>query len=156
MHCLRRWIVCAAAVLGCTGCDGTPQMNYDSVDLVPVYGKVTLDGKPLPEAVITFEGSDGQFSYALTDANGEYRLQFDTVEQGATPGAKTVRISTTRKILGLNAEEGEQEEGAQGEGPAVKPGPSGEKVPARYNKKSELHVQVAADKTEFNFELVSR
>lgn len=156
MQRLIRWIACAATALSCAGCDGTPQMNYDSVDLVPVYGKVTLDGEPLPQAVVTFEGSDGQFSYAMTDADGEYRLQFDTVAQGATPGAKTVRISTTRKILGLNAAEGEQEEGAQGEGPAVKPAPSGEKVPARYNKKSELQVQVAADKTEFNFELVSR
>ena len=54
----------------------------------------------LADAVVTFDGDDGQFSYGLTDAAGHYTLQFDSVKQGVKTGKKTVRISTTRKILG--------------------------------------------------------
>ena len=128
-------------------------MNYDAVTLVPAHGRITLDGQPLPSAVVTFEAADSQFSYGMTDPNGEYELQFDTVAGGVTPSAKTVRISTTRKILGLNTEDGEGEVGAT---PVTKPAPGAEKVPPKYNAKSELKIEVKPDQTEYDFDLVSK
>ena len=89
----------------------------------------------------------------MTDANGEYELHFDTVAGGVTPGAKTVRISTTRKILGLNTEDGEGEVGATS---ATKRAAGAEKVPPKYNGKSELKIEVTPDKKEYNFDLVSK
>lgn len=126
-------------------------MNYRSVELVPASGTVTLDGQPLPNAVVTFEDAEGQFSYGLTDADGDYELQFDSAVSGVRPGPKTVRISTTRKILGLNTEEeeGGEESGAKAAAPK-------ELVPEKYNRQSELTVEVTPDRTRYDFDLKSR
>lgn len=138
------------------GCGFAPAPNYGKVSLLSVSGTVTLDGKPLPEAVVTFDADDGQFSYGLTDSAGRFALRFDSVKSGVTPGKKTVRISTTRKILGLNTkDEGGEESG--GEGAAAKPADTPtELVPVRYNKKSELSVEVSPNQTHFDFPLVSK
>ncbi|MCA9155807.1 MAG: carboxypeptidase regulatory-like domain-containing protein, partial [Planctomycetales bacterium] len=52
-----------------SGC-GSAGADYSKVDLIQVSGTVTLDGQPLPKAVVTFETPDGQFSYAMTDSSG--------------------------------------------------------------------------------------
>lgn len=144
------------ATIGTAGCDTTPRMDYSSVGLVDAHGTVTLDGQPLPAAVVTFDSPEGTFSYGLTDAEGRYELQFDSDMQGVAPGPKTVRISTTRKILGLNSED-EGEEGEVSEEEAATPtgGADQEKVPAKYNEKSELTVEVTADRTQYDFDLTS-
>lgn len=133
------------------GCHSSMQSDYSQLKLVPAHGRITLDGQPLAQAVVTFDAEDGQFSYGLTDANGNYRLQLDSVQRGVTPGKKTVRISTTRKILGLNTSEGggESDEADEGARQTV------EKVPERYNKQSELTVEVTPSQTEYNFDLTS-
>ncbi len=133
-----------AAVLGCGG----PVGDYSKVDLVKASGKVALDGQPLAGAVVTFEDpTDDTFSYGLTDAQGRYVLQFDSEMKGVKTGKKVVRISTTRKILGLNSKPG-QEEGAD---PDQRP--KGEQVPERYNKKSELTADVTASQKTYDFDL---
>jgi hypothetical protein len=145
------------------GCGGvTPTADYSKLKLLNVSGVVTLDGKPLPAAVVTFDADDGQFSFGQTDSNGKFTLQLDSVKDGVTPGKKTVKISTTRKILGLKTKEpgdGEAPAGEEGggEGDAAKAGnrPK-ELVPARYNKKSELTVEVSSEKTHFEFSLVTK
>lgn len=138
--CLMAWF--------CLGCGG-PAADYSSLKLVNATGTVKLDGQPLPDAVVTFDAPDGQFSYGLTDSGGRYSLQIDSEMRGVTPGEKTVRISTTRKILGLNASEGESE----GDPAGAKA--SAEKVPTKYNKDSELKVTVTPDKTQYDFDLKS-
>ncbi|MCA9054993.1 MAG: carboxypeptidase regulatory-like domain-containing protein, partial [Planctomycetaceae bacterium] len=120
-------------------------------------GKITLDGRPLPNAVVTFEASDGTYSYAMTDSDGEYELQFDSEMEGVRPGPKTVRISTTRKLLGLNVAEGDDPnatgETEQGKPKAIqKPQ---ELVPTRYNEESELTVEVTPDEKTYNFDLTT-
>ena len=134
------------------GCDTAPRMDYGKVDLVKAHGTITLDGQPLSGAVVTFDAPDGQFSYGLTDSSGQYTLQFDSEMTGVTPGKKIVRISTTRKILGLNSEDEEGGEASPEGGPAAS---AEEKVPAKYNKDSELTVDVTTDETEYDFELSS-
>jgi hypothetical protein len=134
------------------GCSTSPQMDYSGVKLLSVSGTITLDGEPLEGAVVTFE-EDGTFSFGQTDSGGDYTLQFDTETNGCTPGTKLVRISTTRKITGLNTEE----EGGGGE-TSDEPGQSGdggsaEKVPACYHKDSKLTVEVSSSKTSFDFDL---
>ena len=143
--------ICLLFTLGCGGV--APTANYGSVTLLSVSGAVTLDGKPLPAAVVTFDAEDGQFSYGLTDSKGNFSLQFDSAKSGVTPGKKTVRISTSRKILGLNS----KEEGGDEDGGEAKASPrSTELVPERYNKKSELFVEVSSSKKHFDFPLVSK
>lgn len=132
------------------GCSTGPRMDYSSIELVDASGSITLDGQPLANAVVTFDGDDGQFSYGLTDAAGHYTLQFDSVKQGVKTGKTTVRISTTRKILGLNSED----EGG-GEDPKAKAPAAVERVPEKYNRNSELTVEVTPDRTEYDFDLKS-
>ncbi len=128
------------------------------MNLLSVSGTVTLDGKPLPHAVVTFEDSEhGTFSFGMTNTSGDYQLRFDSEAQGCTSGQKRVEISTTRKILGLNStEEGATPEGeGGGEGASVTP-PAQELVPKRYNKQSELLVEVSSSATTHDFALSSK
>ena len=146
-----------ALLLLVSGCSTAPSADYSKLDLVNVTGKINLDGTPLVGAVITFEDPEtSQFSYGQSDASGRYYLRLDTNKDGVVRGKKVVRISTTRKILGLNDSEEEDEEvEADGKGAEV-PTKAMELVPERYNKKSELEADVSASATEFNFDLSSK
>jgi len=139
---------CFLLLLG-AGCGG-PAADYGGLNLVNATGTIRLDGEPLSGAVVMFEAADGQFAYGLTDSNGGYSLQLDSEMKGVVPGDKTVRISTTKKILGLNSSEGGEADPA-----SAKP-QGGEKVPGKYNKASELKVTVTPDKTQYDFELASK
>ena len=160
-----RGLSVATLLLVAVGCGGPPQSDYSKVDLLSVDGTVTLDGSPLANAVITFENpEDSTFAYALTDASGGYQLRFDSVMMGCTPGTKVVRISTTRRIPGLNGGEegGGEGEGDLGEGEIGEEGgeaqassSGGEQVPSQYNRESELEVEVSAGNQHFDFDLVS-
>lgn len=140
------------------GCQSAPQSNYDLVDLVLATGTITLDGNPLADAVVSFDAPDGQFSYGMTDSSGHYILQFDTVKTGVTPGPKTVKVSTARTILGLNADEddGESPDEEVGDNGAKKIGRPEELVPEKYNRQSVLKTEVTPDQTEYNFDLTSK
>jgi hypothetical protein len=142
--------VCLVLFLS-AGCGG-PAADYSQLNLVNASGTVTLDGQPLPGAVVMFEAPDGQFAYGMTDAGGGYSLQLDSEKKGVVAGEKTVRISTTKKILGLNASEGGESDPAT----AKKEAASGEKVPEKYNKASELKLTVSPDQTVYDFDLTSK
>ena len=145
------WAAVVAVSVGVlAGCDAPPRSNYDGLGLVPVTGTITLDGQPLAGAVVSFDAPDGQFAYGLTDSSGNYSLQVDSVAKGCPSGPRTVRISTARKVLGLNSDE---EGGSGGEGP---PKPKvEERVPEKFNKNSELKIEVTKDKTDYDFDLKS-
>jgi len=75
------------------------------VDTVSVSGRVTLDGKALANAHISFEpvvttADDMSVgSYARTDADGNFTLLLVTTGQpGAMPGRQKVRITTARPV----------------------------------------------------------
>ncbi len=155
---LRKCAFCLLVSLVLSGCSGGPGTDYSQVELLNVSGIVTLDGEPLPNAVVTFVNPETDtFSYGLTDRSGQYSLQFDIVRSGCTPGAKRVEISTTRSILGLNsAEEGAAPDGEES-GEGAEPAPKiQELVPLRYNQKSELTVEVSASSRTHDFALNSK
>lgn len=138
------------------GCNTSPQMNYDSVDLVKVTGTVTLDDKPLPDAVVKFESADGQYSFAKTNEKGQYTLQFDSEMQGVTPGEKTVRISTAAS-LGEGLEEEEAPPGEGGDESETSGPKKAELVPEKYNKNSQLKRIVKPKESQtFDFDLKSK
>jgi hypothetical protein len=135
------------------GCSTKPKVDYGKVTLLSVSGTVKFDGKPLANASVIFENPDTSFSYGQTDANGKYSLQFDSLKSGCTPGKKTVRISTRRKA---GEERGDPDGDSGDEEGNVKPASAAEQVPERYNKKSELSVEVSSSKTTFDFDLQSK
>lgn len=133
-----------AVLAGC----GQAGPDYGSLDLCAAKGTVTLDGKPLPKALVLFEAEDQTYSYALTDDAGNYSLMFNSEKSGVTKGNKTVRIWSSKGIPGMAEAGGSVEE----EDPDVKPDKA-EKVPPKYNQNSELTVTVEKSSEVFDFEL---
>ena len=158
---MRSLISAFAAAAFLCGCDTAPRADYSGLNLVDVTGTVTLDGEPLPDAVITFDEPDGRsFSYARTDSAGGYTMRFDSDVNGVLPGPKRVRISTTRSIVGLEPpgqgeadglDEAEDAGGEEAFGPTAE-----ELVPARYRgADSELAADVSDEADTFDFDLTS-
>ncbi len=124
------------AVVVLAGCGaGGPEIAY-------VTGKVTMDGKPLPNATVVFVPENGRPAGATTDEEGEYVLNFAQGRKGAIPGESTIRIMTFR-----DADQDENGKSIPG---------SPETVPAKYNTESTLTFHVEAGKKNVaNFELES-
>ncbi len=109
----------------------------------PVSGKVTLNGHPLPDAILSFMPASDEQSplFARTDAEGAYVLDEADGVAGALVGEYTVRITTFR-------------DGNRNIDPPIPFVP--EKVPAKYNIQSKLTVDVKPEENVFNFDIVSK
>jgi hypothetical protein len=132
MRCRRylAWLLLPAlATLGCG--PGGPRT-------VPVSGRVTWEGQPLANAVVTFTPSNPDPSVkpipestGRTDAQGNYTLKLDARRPGAVSGSHRVRVS----IFDRN-------------------GGRGQLVPPQYNKRTTLTFTVPpAGTQEANFTL---
>jgi hypothetical protein len=114
-------------------------------EIASVSGTVTLDGKPLPEAFVYFRHADGgRISESSTNDKGEYKLNYSLEESGAMVGPNTVRISTFIETV-------KEDSGAIVKGTNKK-----ELVPSKYNKQTELNVEVKSGRNAFNFDLKSK
>jgi hypothetical protein len=118
---------CAIGFAALVGCSRSPY--------VPVTGRVTLDGNPLPNALVEFHPENLRCSFGTTNENGEYRLVHLDDSAGARIGVNTVRIRTAGFTEDLRAVE---------------------RVPKKYNSESILIREVTADSTTFDFELTTR
>jgi hypothetical protein len=118
------WLLAAWLVVVC-GCSSSEHLSE-------VKGLITLDGRPLPDAMVVFSPTGkGTTSYGRTDSDGNYRMLFRDNEYGAWLGENIVRITT----FDLGGKK--------------------EQVPVVYNTKSTLKVQVADGENVHNFELKS-
>ena len=113
----------------------------DLPELGNVTGVVTLDGEPLPGASVEFVPENRNPSIGLTDEQGRYTLTFHASADGALIGEHKVRISTFQSAFQDN-------EGTRH--PAVP-----ERVPARYNKRTELVAEVKPGEQTLDFALTS-
>jgi hypothetical protein len=138
-----------ALLVAAGGCGGG---SGDSLPRHAVYGKVTLDGKPLEQGVISFT-PDAQGASPVTGGGvisaGSYSIPRD---QGLTPGKYKVAITASDAPIALAAGE------APGAPPRAKTKAKPEPViPAKYNAKSTLEREVKADGSNtFDFELTSK
>jgi hypothetical protein len=129
-------LCCLAALVVLVGCSGR-----DLPDLGEVHGKVTLDGKPLPNANVSFDPVEkGRSSFALTDAEGNYALRYGADVNGAKLGKYNVRIWTYQK--------GGDEPGSPKEIP--------EMVPEKYLKPGAITKDVTEEDNVFDIELTSK
>ena len=144
----------------CFGCSG----SGTEVELEKVSGVVTMDGKPLADAVVVFTPEKGNPSTAQTDAAGKYELAHRGNAMGAIPGKHEVRITTGQPptpavdpdadadadvsqletATGIGFEEAESE--------AAKKDP----IPAKYNTNTTLTADVKTGENTINFDLVSK
>ncbi len=137
-HLLPRLCYFAGLLMLLAGCGGS------SVTLVPVTGTVYLDDQPLANAKIVFTPAEGRASFATTDAQGRYKLLYTADLAGAVTGKHRVTISTFIEP----DPESSIEERKLGQV---------EKVPAKYNKKSTLEMEVStADREPMDFKLSSK
>ncbi len=127
-------IVLTIASVGCGGSGlAMPETGL-------VEGTVTMDGQPLPNVSIVFQPQDdpkARASMALSDEQGHYSLSYHADKQGALIGPHKVSVTT----------------------PSDAPDPSGqakEPIPAKYNSKSELVVEVQAGSNDIPLELTSK
>ena len=115
-------------VLFLSGCNRSPATAF-------VDGTVTFDGKPLVNAEVGFHPVDGSRpSFGMTDASGNYWLQFSPTLKGALPGEHKVVILTAGESDPSN--------------------PVRETLPAKYNSASELKPVLKKGQQTINFELM--
>ena len=122
-------LVALASLMGCGG----------NSNLGSVSGKVTLEGQPVPDALVKFTPvKGGSPSNARTNSSGEYTLTYTDTEDGAEIGEHTVSISTYRAA-----------------NPEADPPTTlvPEKVPAKYNSQTTLKADVKSGSNTIDFPL---
>ncbi len=103
----RLWPLTLLAVLGCSSPEAPedrPYVDPRTIPLVPVEGTVTLDGKPLAGAVVTFLPPRDAPSNGETDQNGHYVMKTyerDGVPQGEYKVAVSYLVSAEGVPQGL-------------------------------------------------------
>jgi hypothetical protein len=138
---MRARLLIATGLVLALGCGGR---------VAPVSGTVTLNGQPLPNALVSFqpiapEGGKaaGPGSTGTTNEKGEFSLKTAAGQTGAYVCKHRVIISV------VSAKPGGDDKRRGGP-------PMEEKVPARYNNKSELTFDVPSGGTrDAKFELKS-
>lgn len=119
----------------------------------PVSGKVTLNGKALPNATVVFQPEGGKEpgpgSSGTTDAEGKYELKVSTDDKkpGAAVGKHSVSITAYSGDAG----------GPESSAPAVGGGVLRKALlPEEYNAKTKLTFDVpAGGSTSANFDLTA-
>ena len=89
----------------CAGCGGRANLP----DTVPVSGKVTLNGRPLSGASVTFVptgATRGDGGFGMTDQDGRYKLRYLRGAAGVPVGQYRVVISKRLMPDGSDAVEG--------------------------------------------------
>lgn len=128
----RRLAGLLPAFLVALGCGGAPA---DKPVVHPVTGSVTLDGMPLPNAIVHFSPDKGTPSAGITDAAGKFELHEKTGMKGAVATNHIVSISTD--LDGSRKKENE-------------------KVPAKYNTATTLSAVVKEGDNSIDFPLKSK
>ncbi len=126
---------------GCGGPQGPQKVRVD--------GTVTLNGQPVPSGqVVLHDPAMQDAAYAGPIEAGKF--SFET-----TPGKKTVSITSPQEVHGMaGARGGIEGDPVSPENPAVV---IQELIPARYNDRSELTIEVTLEgKNQFPFELSSK
>jgi hypothetical protein len=125
---------------------------FDDLPRVPAAGTVTMDGRPLPEAVIQFYPLDDASKTRTVGANGQVKDGRFSIprEDGPVPGK--YRVSISHAELKTVTPKG-QNKSIPSRSNALGP----EQIPARYNAKSELKAEIKPGGAEdLKFELQSK
>lgn len=139
-----------------TGCS-----NSSRPRTYPVTGTVTMQGKPVAGAVITFvpTSNEGEAATAITDSDGKYALTTWRAGDGARPGEYRVKVSKqeqtavdpSKMVKNLSIEE-EQKIYVENKKPRP---PAKSLVPSKYQDESSsgLSHTVPNGSTTFDIEI---
>lgn len=123
---LRHSVLLLAVCFALAGCGGS------GVNLAPVTGVITNDGKPVEGAMIEFFPEDGRASVGATNAAGEYTLKYSD-DAGAVIG--TCRVQITPGIALDQPDETGGTEGQDLEAPPMSGPPEIIQVPQKVTVK---------------------
>lgn len=117
--------------VGLSGCGSS-----DGIKLGLVDGVVTFNDQPASHVMIQFQpaGDSGSPSFGFADADGNYKLQYTSARPGALIGSHTISIMYD-------------------DDPSPDWPSHPVRVPERFNKKSELKVEVKPGKNRHDFHL---
>ncbi|MFO0012275.1 MAG: hypothetical protein ACK553_05995 [Planctomycetota bacterium] len=149
-----RWGIIGALAIA-LGCSPTSQPNYSKLGLVDVSGIATLDGKPLANVEIRLETpEDLIYSYGVTDAQGRFRLMFDSRKPGIIPGRK--RLIVVKKAIREQDEAPGDARKPRDPSSGAESSPSEEPViPHCYGRESTTYVDIDASTNRIELELKS-
>lgn len=169
---INRTAILLGSVLMLTAVVGCGRSSYP--DLAGVEGTVTLDGKPVADASVTFVPADGRSSSGRTDQDGRYTLSYKKNLPGAVIGEHLVKITklveedspaaksyaemmnARQKALDERSGFIPDEDSGYESGQLVIDRPRVNLVPDRYGgQESELHALVEATGNTIDFKLVS-
>ena len=130
LFCLLFVLPAVAALAGCGGAGNKVAM---------VTGTVTLNGKPLADAMVEFVpiGGTGSTAFGRTDDNGAYKMEYSRDQSGVFVGKYEVHITTADVYVDENEKQIRVPE----------------KVPARYNSDTELTCEVKPGSNTLDFDL---
>lgn len=125
------------AVAGLAGCG-----NNSGPALGQVTGTVTMDGQPLPSAMVSFyPDTGGRSAHGMTDDSGKFLLRYTGMKDGALVDTHKVKIET-----GVQLSESET---------STKP-KKVPQLPKKYNQETELTAKVERGSNTFDFDLQSK
>lgn len=128
-------------LLTSVGCG--PAANSDGRKAVT--GNISLNGAPIQSGSIRFEPESGQTASGSTIAEGKYEIPAD---KGLMPGKYRVFINATEP----DSDQRSVEDLMNNPGP-----PKKELIPAKYNKKSEVTIEVTKEgPNQFDFPIESK
>ncbi len=142
----------------CWGCSG----SGTEVELEKVTGVVTMDGKPLANAVVVFMPTEGNPSTGQTDAAGKYELAHRGNAMGAIPGKHKVSITQGQAAASKVDPDADMansaaETGAGFEDAETSKGKAAKNaIPAKYNAQTTLTAEVKAGENTIDFKLESK
>lgn len=137
---MRKRLAASAALLPLLmslGCGSGPD---DQPQVAPVQGVITVNGQPRENLQIMFTPEKGRPSMGTTNENGEYTLTYLRDIEGAMLGKHTVQISA------MNVSTSDK---------VTNPKPLKDAIPAEYNTRSKLVVNVAPGDNSLDFQLTT-
>jgi hypothetical protein len=139
------------AVVGCSGAEPEePLVDFNKVPLVPAGGVVTVDGKPLAHAVVSFMPKHGPIASGETDDTGRYMLSYG--REGAPVGEYVVAVSYLVSADGEPQGQGARSSLSQPPGMRT----AVERLPKEYSDlgRSKLRAKIPSEgSTTLNFDL---
>jgi hypothetical protein len=137
-----RWAVLLllTALVGC---------GSNRPSIVKVTGTLKYKGQPVPNAYLTFRPENGRQSWAQTDGQGRFKVNYDRTQDGAVVGKHRISVEVWQ---GRPSTPAEQEAVMQGRRPAVS-----KDLAAFFQKysaeNSKLEVDITPDTKDLNLDL---
>jgi hypothetical protein len=152
-----RRILCIAAAC-CLVCLATIGCGPKGPELGSVTGKVTLDGKPVTNGLVTFmPAAGGRPATGKTNTSGQYEL-LGVDGKGALLGQHRVTVTTLQEVVAaaeMSSDSPEYAKQAVADPSDYDSAAVVEPIPARYNTNTELTFEVKSGSNVIDLELKS-